>query len=355
MAPFVEDALMHPGRARPFSLEGLPRLPRTAARSTRLLARALPAELAADLKRVGGIRVRVVRMAFAVPPDDGQLSFALQIGGQPARLTVEPLLALRLVSAVLGLPAPLALRPLGRSERGVLAALIVSFAEAARADRSVRVSLDDTGPLQAADAVALELQVQLAAHAGAARLDLPAALLPAAARPRPIDPLLFAATASVELARTTLTGAERASAAAGDTVVFEARPLPAAEPWPVRVRMGACSFPAQLHPDGSLRRHGPLDESETPMSSEDTTAPIRPLSDDAARALAAAPLEIVAEIGRLTLRADELAGLIDGGVLALGPRRPAQVVLRVGGRAWAHGELVALDDELGVRITEVIK
>jgi flagellar motor switch/type III secretory pathway protein FliN len=31
------------------------------------------------------------------------------------------------------------------------------------------------------------------------------------------------------------------------------------------------------------------------------------------------------------------------------------VVLRVGGRVWAHGELVALEDELGVRITELVK
>jgi flagellar motor switch protein FliN/FliY len=124
--------------------------------------------------------------------------------------------------------------------------------------------------------------------------------------------------------------------------------------------MGACSFPAQLDPAGTLQRRGPLsNESETRMSSEDAniTAPVpaAPLSDDASRVLASAPVEIVAELGRLTVRGDELAGLVDGGVLALGPRRPAQVVLRVGGRVWAHGELVAIDDELGVRITELVK
>jgi len=70
--------------------------------------------------------------------------------------------------------------------------------------------------------------------------------------------------------------------------------------------------------------------------------------------VAGAPVEIVAELGRLTVRGDELAGLLEGCVLSLGPRRPAAVRLCVGGRLWALGELVAIDDELGVRITELV-
>jgi flagellar motor switch protein FliN/FliY len=350
---------MHPGRVTPFSLEGLPRLPRAAARSTRALARAgLPAELTAQLKRVGGVRVRVARLAFVVPLDGGGPSFALEVRGQPARLTVEPLLALRLVAAVLGLPAPLAVRPLGRSERGVLAAVIATLLESAGADPSVRVALDDAGPLDCAEPLAIDLRVELPGGAGTARLDLPASVLPPAVPPAvAIDPRRLAAELALELARTTLTGAVLASAEVGDTVVFEAR-LPA-EAWPVQVRLGACSFPARLHPDGNLQRQGPLEdhESEISMSSEDTTAPVPApsLSEDAARALAAAAVEIVAEVGRITVRGDELAGLVDGGVLALGPRRPSRVTLRVAGRVWAHGELVAVDDELGVRITELVK
>src|SRR5262245_46781686 len=132
---------MHPGRITPLSLEGLPRLPRAATRATRVLARAgLPATLVAQLERVGTVRLRMARLAFVVPPDAGGSSFALELRGQPARLTVEPLLALRVVAAVLGLPQPLAVRPLGRSERGVLAAAIATFLEAAGADRSARVA-----------------------------------------------------------------------------------------------------------------------------------------------------------------------------------------------------------------------
>jgi flagellar motor switch/type III secretory pathway protein FliN len=69
-----------------------------------------------------------------------------------------------------------------------------------------------------------------------------------------------------------------------------------------------------------------------------------------AKVLATAPVEVVAEIGRLTLRGDELAGLMTGGVLSLGPRRADAIQLRVGGQLWAVGELVSVGDELGVRI-----
>jgi len=69
--------------------------------------------------------------------------------------------------------------------------------------------------------------------------------------------------------------------------------------------------------------------------------------------LAEAQVEIVAELGRIVVRGDELLGLTRGGILALGPRRPDVVSLRVGGREWARGELVTIEDQLGVRITEL--
>jgi flagellar motor switch protein FliN/FliY len=355
---------MYPRAVRPFSLEGLPRLPRAAVRTTRLFAQvraALPDPVEVPLARVGQVRIRATRLAFAPPTDEGA-AFALQVRGARARLTIEPWLALHLVAAVLGLPPPLALRPLGRTERGVLAAAVVGVLEGAGAGPWIRLALGDAeaGPVEAGDLLAIELRVQFPGFAGGARLDLPAHLLAAPAGRLALDAHLLAPMLSVELARTTLQGGALTSAAPGDTVVFDGATPAGDGPWPVQVRMGACWFPAQLTSDGNLQRHGPLcHESETRMTSEDAniTAPVPsiPLSDDASRALAAAPVEIVAELGRLTVRGDELAGLVDGGVLALGPRRPAQVVLRVGGRVWAHGELVAIDDELGVRITELVK
>jgi flagellar motor switch/type III secretory pathway protein FliN len=73
----------------------------------------------------------------------------------------------------------------------------------------------------------------------------------------------------------------------------------------------------------------------------------------AAEALAAAPIEVVAELGRVTLRGDEVLGLAPGAVLALGRVGASPVSLRVGGELWAEGELVDVDGELGVRVTAV--
>jgi flagellar motor switch/type III secretory pathway protein FliN len=73
---------------------------------------------------------------------------------------------------------------------------------------------------------------------------------------------------------------------------------------------------------------------------------------DATTVLSAASIEVVAELGRVSLRGDELLGLAPGAVLALGGRRTG-VALRVGGELWADGEIVDIDGELGVRITRL--
>jgi flagellar motor switch/type III secretory pathway protein FliN len=94
-------------------------------------------------------------------------------------------------------------------------------------------------------------------------------------------------------------------------------------------------------------------DDAAPADSAPDAAPQKD-AERAARLLAAAPVEIVAEIGRVTLRGDELLGMLRGSVVSIGPRRPDLVTLRVGGRAWARGELCNLDGALGVRLTELL-
>ena len=60
----------------------------------------------------------------------------------------------------------------------------------------------------------------------------------------------------------------------------------------------------------------------------------------------------MAEVGRVTLRGDEVLALQPGSVLSLGHHGKV-VNLVVGGRSWARGELVNVDGELGVRIIEL--
>jgi flagellar motor switch/type III secretory pathway protein FliN len=114
-----------------------------------------------------------------------------------------------------------------------------------------------------------------------------------------------------------------------------------------------------LGADGTLILVGSLTQAEEdakPMASQDENAPGKPeepSSNEVAQILATAPVEVVAEIGRFTLRGDELAGLMKGGVLSLGPRRIDAIQLLVGGQPWAVGELVSVGDDLGVRILKL--
>jgi type III secretion protein Q len=76
---------------------------------------------------------------------------------------------------------------------------------------------------------------------------------------------------------------------------------------------------------------------------------------DVTALLAAAPVEVVAEVGRVVLRGDEALGLGRGSVLTLGGPRTAEVTLRVGDQLWAEGELVDVEGALGVRVTRVLR
>lgn len=66
-----------------------------------------------------------------------------------------------------------------------------------------------------------------------------------------------------------------------------------------------------------------------------------------------APLVVRVELGMVSLKAREWAALKPGDVLETGRRIAEPVVLRAGGRQIARGELVNIEGELGVRITEV--
>jgi flagellar motor switch/type III secretory pathway protein FliN len=65
------------------------------------------------------------------------------------------------------------------------------------------------------------------------------------------------------------------------------------------------------------------------------------------------PLVVRLELGALEMSAAEWAALRPGDVLTSGRRLEEPVVLRTGGREIARGELVDIEGELGVRITQV--
>jgi type III secretion protein Q len=68
-----------------------------------------------------------------------------------------------------------------------------------------------------------------------------------------------------------------------------------------------------------------------------------------------APVELCLELARFTLRLDELSALRRGEVLSTGRAIGERVLLSAGGRAVAHGELVDVDGEIGVRIADLVR
>jgi type III secretion protein Q len=66
------------------------------------------------------------------------------------------------------------------------------------------------------------------------------------------------------------------------------------------------------------------------------------------------PLVVRLEVGALEMTAAEWAALRPGDVVQSGRRVEDPVILRAGGREIARGELVDIEGEVGVRITQVV-
>jgi flagellar motor switch protein FliN/FliY len=65
-------------------------------------------------------------------------------------------------------------------------------------------------------------------------------------------------------------------------------------------------------------------------------------------------LGVSAELGRCTMRVSDVLKLGKGSVLELDRLAGGPVDVLVNGRLVARGEVVAVDDRFGVRITEVV-
>ena len=357
------------GQWQAFSIAALPWLPAEAAKWTATLARArsrMPLAVTIAAKGVGEVEIRPDQVAFAREGWGDEVgldatdTFPLERDGQRGWVGVGHRVSLALVHAVLGRPAPATLRPLVRGERGIMAAILLSALDALGVSGGVELGLSAGRPASGRDQLVIGGSVRTAAGlTGRVLLVIPVGWLADAAQADPVSVHLegLAVGATLELARTDLLGAAVASAAVGDAVVFDGVVgIGTDGSWPARLSVGGFAAPACLAANGSLVLSGPfsqIEEESKSMASQDENPRLTQESSsipEVAKVLATAAVEVVAEIGRLTLRGDELAGLMKGGVLSLGPRRTEAIQLRVGGQLWAVGELVNVGDELGVRI-----
>jgi type III secretion system YscQ/HrcQ family protein len=359
-----------PAKATGFHYEGLPRVPAISVGRSRAIARGLAgadglrAVTARGLGRmsltVDAIEPAPWRPGAAQHPSPESAFTLMRADGSAGCLTVERFFALSLVRAALSAPTPPVLRPLSPSERGVLAAMVAG-ALAGVGRSGLRVSLERPRPVDERERVSITIGVRASGTAGTATLDAPMSWFPTEATSlRAEAAALLETVLRVELGRTELSGGAYLAAELGDAVVFEGVSAPRDDqPWACELWIGSKKTQAEILPDGDLRPTGAFFQAgaaEPAMSDKDgRDKGGEGISADGAAILAAAPVEVVAEIGRVPMRGDEVLGLINGVVLSLGERKRDLVTLRVGGRAWARGELVNIDDDLGVRITEILR
>jgi flagellar motor switch protein FliN/FliY len=66
------------------------------------------------------------------------------------------------------------------------------------------------------------------------------------------------------------------------------------------------------------------------------------------------PVELAVEIGRTRMTIREMLAIAPGSIIALNRIAGEPVDLLVNGKRIARGEVVAIDEEFGLRVTEVI-
>jgi flagellar motor switch protein FliN/FliY len=90
-----------------------------------------------------------------------------------------------------------------------------------------------------------------------------------------------------------------------------------------------------------------------PFEATTAEAPPAPGLADLER-LADVPVELAVELGRARMTIGEMLTLAPGGIIALNRMAGEPVDLLVSGKVIAHGEVVVIDEEFGLRVTEVV-
>jgi type III secretion system YscQ/HrcQ family protein len=347
-------------KTAPFDLRSCPSVGAAEAHATRVAARvlaSLPGAWRVDLPPLGEASLTVAGIdATARPPD--AIALSIGRGRDRGRLSLAQPFAARLVDAALGGRGVFsAARPLGPAERAVLVALLAPLLDA------IGWSPDLAPEPTATAGPGIAVGVEGAFGVGVLWLDLPASAAPTAPEAWWRRAAGLPVEACVEIAATELPASELARLACGDALVFDgtgAGAFAANTDWEGRLAIGDYAAALRLDLRGALTLVGDFQLTGAPAGrkvgvAKEGTMDVTGPTEMATAALAAAPIEIVAELARLTLRGEELLGLAPGVVLTVTADRRRAVVLRAGGEAWAEGELVDVEGELGVRVTRLLR
>jgi type III secretion protein Q len=292
-------------------------------RAAERVAAALAAEIGGPVEVSG-------RALPALPaPAPGLVRLGLRLEALPADalLEVEAALAARLADRLAGGdgrgPAALSLTPVERSLVQVLALVAIAGAvdEEPVAELAPRLAppAEVAGPL-----LCVEVLVAAGPVRGRCRLLLPPAAVRALGRPAELPPAVAAWPVEGWLAggSAALSADEIAGLAPGDVVLLDAPAPPRAELRLPGLRLAGREGDGVFH----------LEE----MSMTESAA--------------ALPLTLAVEVARVSLTLADLARLEPGSAFPLQAPRDGRVVLRLGERPVARGQLVEIEGALGVRV-----
>ena len=130
-----------------------------------------------------------------------------------------------------------------------------------------------------------------------------------------------------------------------------------AAPQPVVQTVPAQPAEQPQQPTGQIRSAAPKRISATPIDLPELNAERRLGKEQAdnLEMIMSVPLEISVEIGRTRRRVEEILSLGKGSLVVLDKLAGDQVDLFVNGLCVAKGDVVVIDDNFGVRITEVLR
>jgi flagellar motor switch/type III secretory pathway protein FliN len=260
-------------------------------------------------------------------------------------------------------------RPRTPGLSGAFAAVLAAAVRRAHVESALRVTAE-TNPAAALAALSRDedkvlvasLTIVLGDEAFAARAVVPRAWIGVVA-PRPWDRAsllgLGAARLSLPVVACTTIASVRdmATLRRGDAWLPENWPLVRASNGSLTGRVllaapdGEVGHVADLGEGGELVLRG---ESRPllPASKESSGMESAKETDDLVDAIGEVSVTVRVEIGSVEMRARDWATLSNGDVIAMGRRVADPVVIRVGGAVMARGELVEIDGEIGVRITD---
>ena len=369
-------------RVRPFPFDRLPRIAHNQVAAGRSFRSRLPLGVGgsfAELERgLGGVlRFSLLECFVARARDLESLLSGIVVrlvapGERWGLVVIDRALAVALAGRALGLdreraPELAAPRPPTLAEAGVIELLVQLLVEEQPVQVTGVVEPDELlgliGTL-ADDALVhvLSARIESSAGNGAAHVIVPEALALAAAPLRPrvallrrrqrLDPVRV--PVALELARVAVEGSLLGELRTGDVLTFSV-PTPTQDaPLPLRLRFGHGAFSAVAEAD-RLRVTEPfrLHQGAPEMPPEPTSRTADESGAD--QLLRELPVEIVCEVGRVSMSGRELLELEPGAVIPIPRSLAGPVDLTIGGRLIARGELVDVEGDLGVRLTEIVE